>query len=311
MISLIERRIAEGATDLSRTISNSEVSTFLQCERKHYYNYLQLLQPKTQGPALVRGTIGHEALEAYYKVIQETQDEPVGPDIEVAERAAQDVLLGYLHNADVDKAMVADLMTLLQRYWKYYTPREWYILGVEAVYEIPVKDEWNFIAVLDLIVRLPDGTIVIVDHKFVYDFYQDSVLEMNSQIPKYLGTVRYNGVKAEYAILNQIRYRMKKGGNTDDELFRRSALHPPNAEVRQYMSEHFKLSDRIMKRRALDPAEQESEAVRVANQMICKNCSFEPICKSEAMGGNTELMRSLDYQPKFNPKLELLGASEE
>lgn len=305
MTLLIERRRAEGVEEhLPRTISNSEVSAFTQCERKHYYGFLQKLEPKSVSQPLARGIIGHEAMEAAYHVIMEAQQEYEGHAIDtpngVSDRATQagvNVILRYMQDTDADKAMLADLITLVTRYFRYYDVNEWMILAIEKAYEIPVNDEWYFGMRLDLLVREKDGTIALVDHKFVYDFYSDSVLEMNPQMPKYLGTLRFNGIQASKAILNQIRYRMKKGGNTDEELFKRAVLKPNNAEVRQYMAEQFRISERIMARRDMAPEAQSIEAVRTANQMVCKNCSFQPLCKSEAMGGNIEIMKSLDYKP--------------
>lgn len=304
MTSLITRRRAEGVTDLSRTISNSEVSAFTQCERKHYYGFLKKLEPKSTSQALSRGIIGHEALEAYYT------DQQAGNTPAVAMDIAINVVLKYMQDEYVDKTMLADLINLLTRYFAYYPHDEWEILAVEQAYEVPVNDEFIFGMRLDLLVRDKQRRIALVDHKFVYDFYQDSVLDMNAQMPKYLGTLRFNGIRAEYAILNQIRYRLKKGGNTDEELFRRDVLTPNNNEVRQYMAEQFMISERIMGRRSSTPEAQSLQAVRTANQMVCKNCSFQPLCKAELMGSDTSLMEQVEFKANAYVERQNPTASE-
>jgi len=310
MTSLIKRRRVEGVEEhLPRTISNSEASAFTQCQRKHYYGFLRKLEPNETGQALSRGIIGHEAMEAYYRGLME------GKPVQECRDAAINIVSAYLQQGYADTAMLADLINLLTRYFRYYDHTEWEILGVETAYEIPVNDDWYFGMRLDLLVRLADKTVVLVDHKFVYDFYSDTVLEMNAQMPKYLGTLRFNGIRAEYGILNQIRYRLKKGGNEDSELFKRARITPNNHEVRTYMGEQFEISERIMERRELSPEEQSRKAVRTANQMVCKNCSFEPLCKSEAMGGDIALMVSQDYKAnayveRQNPSETVLGEIE-
>lgn len=290
MTTLLQRHMPEGVTDLSRTISNSEVSSFTQCERKHYYGYLQKLEPRSTGQALSRGIIGHEALAVYYENL--LADIPVA----LAEKAAIDVIMRYLQNSDADKAMLLDLITLLTKYFAYYPANEFEILAVERAYEVPVNDEYIFGMRLDLLARDKQGRIALIDHKFVYDFYGQDVLDMNAQMPKYLGTLRFNGVNAEYAILNQIRYRMKKAGNTNEETFKRSELYPNNNEIRTMMKEQFRISERIMERRNMAPVGQSEEAVRTMNQMTCKNCSFVDLCKSELMGGDITLMKQVNYK---------------
>ena len=290
MTTLLMRHKPEG-TNVSRNISNSEVSSFTQCERKHYYSFLRKLEPKSTGLALSRGIIGHEALAEYYEALMQ------GQSVVEAQQAARNVISRYIATGEGDMSMLADLITLLTRYFGYYDSEEWEILAVEKAYEVPVNDDFNFGMRLDLLVRDSSKRIALVDHKFVYDFYSQDVLDMNAQVPKYLGTLRYNGIKADYAILNQVRYRLKKAGNTDEETFKRDTLTPNNHEIRTIMAEQFKVSERIMGRRSLNERAQSTEAVRTMNQMTCKNCSFVPMCKAELMGSDTTLMAQVEYKP--------------
>ena len=58
-------------------ISNSEVSTFLQCERRHFYSFIDNggLEAKTKSMSLNRGIIGHEILAVYFKALQRGSNE--------------------------------------------------------------------------------------------------------------------------------------------------------------------------------------------------------------------------------------------
>ena len=53
-----------------RNISNSEVSTWLSCRNKYRYAFDLDLEPKKRSDPLTRGTIGHDALDVYYKTLQ-------------------------------------------------------------------------------------------------------------------------------------------------------------------------------------------------------------------------------------------------
>jgi hypothetical protein len=48
-------------------VSNSRIKLFHRCKRAHYYKYYMKLVRKTKGEALIRGSVIHEALEAYHK----------------------------------------------------------------------------------------------------------------------------------------------------------------------------------------------------------------------------------------------------
>lgn len=287
--------------DVARTVSNSEVSAFTQCERKHYYAHLKNLEPKTTGLALSRGIIGHEALAEYY----ENDRDP---------RAAISVIRKYLDgDYNADGVMLMELMGILKRYFAYYevVDRDTEILAVEKSYEVPVNDSYLYGMRLDALMRLKDGRIAVVDHKFVWDFYTQDVVDMNAQLPKYIGTVRFNGVRADLGILNQIRYRQKKGGNTDEETFRRTPVNPTNNAIRTTMSEQFRVSERIMARRAMTPEAQDVEAVRTMNQITCKNCSFLSLCLADLNGYDTTNLIQQDFQPNsynYNKEADAITA---
>ncbi len=303
-MDLLQRRFKpEGETDLSRTISNSEVSTYTQCERRHYYGYLKTLEPVNTSTSLSRGIIGHEALAFYYDALKE------GADPATAQQRALDCVGRYLHFPNAETTMLTDLMQILARYFSYYPHDEFReIIGVEKVYEIDAE-EFIYGMRLDLLVRDKAGKIVLVDHKFVYDFYTQNMLDTNAQLPKYIGTLKLNKVPVDYAILNQIRYRLKKGGNTDDELFKRAPVRPPHSRIHRIMGEQFEVSRRILERRTLDAEQQARVAVRTMNQMTCKNCPFISLCVAELDGQPTDNLLANDYRPNayalaYNPEEE-------
>jgi hypothetical protein len=60
--------ITSEASDLvdTRRISNSEVSTWLTCQQRYYYEFDLKLAPIHNTEALSRGILGHEVLAKYY-----------------------------------------------------------------------------------------------------------------------------------------------------------------------------------------------------------------------------------------------------
>ena len=280
-------------------ISNSEVATFLGCERRHYYAHLLDggYQPNQFGTALTRGLIGHEALGNFYSVLRDTQS--------IA--GAREAMVGTVHSLALglnpDLGMLGDLLTLLKRYVDYYGESDleaWEILAVEKYYEVELTDDFKYGMRLDLLVRnRQTGEVSVVDHKFIYDFYTANQLLIDAQLPKYIGTVMHNGIRVHNGILNQIRYRMKKGGNTNDELLRREyAVYTVNTrEIRNVMREQIMVSERIMERRRMPIEEAERQAVRNIHKMNCNTCPFLQICKTELQGESIRVALSAHYKP--------------
>lgn len=269
----------------ARLISNSEVSDFLICERKHYYAHLMKLKRKGASDALTRGIIGHEALASYYTLKMNGESE------EDARRAARLTLFQYL---DTNQDVVYDLDRILTRYFEYSSNDDWTLLAVEAQYGIPINDDFEYTMRLDVLAII-DGEPTLVDHKFKYNFYTQSELDMNAQVPKYIGTLKYNGVQVERGIMNQLRYRISKD-QSDENMFKRTYVKPTPTEIRNTLKEQIVVSERIIERRAMDPLQQSATAMRIMNPMICKNCPFLDLCKSELMGGDISLMVQADFE---------------
>lgn len=269
-----------------RRISNSEVSAYLQCEKKWEYGYFRNLQPVRTSQALSRGVIGHECLAAYY---QSLMDEPGNHS--KAEQAAMNTLVPYF-SLGFDIEMLAGLRTLLERYFVYSKADGWNILAVEQSYDISVNDEFGYVMRLDLLAEI-NGKTVLVDHKFVYQMHDVNTLDLNCQMPKYIGALRFNDVIVDYALLNQILHRTKKGGYTDEEMFQRVVMRPSQVEIRNVLREQFKASQQIVRLYAQDTP----DVLRTMNMMTCKNCSFAKVCKSDLMGLDTTDIIANEYAP--------------
>lgn len=279
-------------------ISNSEVATFLACQRRHYYAFLYEkhgLEPKQFSTALSRGIIGHQALNTLYNVLRETED------IDKARHAMILTVneIAMEHNADID--MLGKLLSLLKDYCDFYLEEDlenWEILQVEKYYDAPLTVDFKYGMRLDLLVRdRYTGETILIDHKFVYDFYTANQLLIDAQIPKYLGTLMANGVRVHKGMINQLRHRTKKGPMEYEEKFQREYQPLNVTEIRKIMRDQIIVSEDISNRRNMPEEEAESIAVHNIHKQNCNNCAFLRICKTQLLGEPITLEAQTFYRP--------------
>lgn len=286
------------------TVSHSEVDSYLLCRRKHYYGYGLSLQRVNESMSLATGTAGHRVLEAFYNTIGTGYDTKTQlANWDIAYKKARDeyeaiVSEGYV--GDDRRARLEDI--LFHEVYGYFAQepfvKEGYqILGVEADFNLLYDEEADshYPFVVDLIVRDPDGKIVVVDHKFVYDFYNTDATDLQPQIPKYIGALRALGYEVSHGAYNMCRTRKIKEP-TPEQMHHFMLLKPNVARVKHTFLEQVQVADEIQALKTLPIEAQGERAYRVANKMVCQSCSFKDLCTTELMGGNVELMIKSEYK---------------
>lgn len=281
---------------LKKTVSNTEVTAYNTCTRMHDYMYNQGIGPKRFSSAIYRGVIGHEALAAYYLEIKEGRPE-------LALKAAQDVVMKEMARVALETPeefdtikLLMDLKSLLEIYARVYAVETFRPLEIEKIYMASVNDEANYGMILDVLGEYISGPykgdIVVVDHKFVYNFKSASDLDMDAQMPKYIKTVRANGYTVGKAMFNQLRYRQLKVPSPKD-LFQRSSYKPLPGEMDTVWAEQLEAVEEIMNApRAIR---------RTQSPFICKSCFYQPLCKAELSGADTTHMRVSMYEKRSRP----------
>lgn len=269
-------------------ISNSEVTDYLKCKRKFYYAHILKIKPKSYSKSLTRGIIGHEALAAYYERLRETHN------YEVSKTAAMQVLSGYLMS---DPEMIQGLMSLISEYSDAHQDLdEFEILEVEKSYRMPLGDDLDYAMRLDLLVKYHHGPYagetVLIDHKFVYNFWTEDDLTLNAQIPKYLGTLRVNGYNVNKGIINQLRWREVK---SNPERFRKNIIKPSQKEVYNVLQEQATASQEIILLKSYD--NPEDHVLRTMEKFTCQHCQFLMLCKVDLTGEDSTVMRRADFMP--------------
>lgn len=291
---------------MPRIISNSEVTAYNECARRHWYQYNHGLQPRSYGLALTRGIIGHQILEIYYKMIMDGF--PVDAAKERCLTQLDNFILEFSANnlTEYDKIMMlTQLRQLIEKYIDFYsegTDKDFRILAVEQTYIAPVDQDVSYGMKLDVLIEILNGVyrgeIVIMDHKFLYNFKSDEELSIDGQLPKYIRTVAGNGIHVTRGIFNQLRYRELKNPDPD-AIFRRTWVKPSRQAKEQIWQEQVDASLEIVNnprppRRTLSP-------------LVCKNCYFLQICRADLNGDPTATMKKVDYVPLVDRYLDWSG----
>jgi hypothetical protein len=287
------------------SVSHSEVDSYLLCRRKHYYGYGMSIERITTSHSLATGTAGHRVLEVFYEAILElgeTAEEQANGWDEAYSRALKEYELivdeGY-DNAN-NRASLFDV--LFHEDWGYFAneymvKNGWQVLAVEQefslVYDEATDGKYPF--VIDLIMRDNEGKVVVVDHKFVYDFYTSNQTDLQPQIPKYIGALRAMNYPVAYGAYNMLRTRKLKTPEASSMQY--FMPFKPNTErVLNTFMEQIGVAAEIQALKELDVVDQNKRAYRTANKMVCQSCSFKDICSTELVGGNIDLMLKTEYK---------------
>lgn len=262
-------------------ISNSEVDAFLTCQRKHYLSYILNREPVSHGRSLTIGIIGHEVLAAYYAHLMNNPGDSKG-----AYQAGIKKLTEHMQNGTS-----VEILSIVQILFNRYTAQDTLATGVEILFVeedfyLPIMGEYWYALRLDLMVKATRGRragqVILVDHKFTYDFYTPDDLKLNPQMPKYIIALRNNGFDVQEAYINQFRTRFSFDSikdKSDEDLFKREPVGHTAARGQGSIKQQIIVSERIIDRRKMPPSLQEQEAVPVLNKMICRNCPFKHPCQ--------------------------------
>lgn len=287
-------------------ISNSEITSYNLCKRQWYYSYVLEIGPKMLPLAMYRGVIGHAALEPYYLLMKD------GASIEECKAAAKDVLRKEAMRISTECpteferiGIVAELTRIIDAYAEFYRKEPFKVIAVESVYSTPiVPDELSFGMVLDLLVEMTAGEFrgdfIVIDTKFVYNFKSIDELELDAQLPKYIKTVRDNGILVSKGIFNQIRYR-ELNNPKPDQVFRRTPARINKAATDIIWAEQ--------RDAAVEISSNPAPPRRTLSPFICKGCLYKKLCRADMLGQDTTNMIAAEFMPRKRP-LKIIDSGE-
>jgi hypothetical protein len=287
------------------SVSHSEVDSYLLCRRKHYYGYGLSLERINQSNSLATGTAGHKVLEVFYRTILDGGQtcEEQKDVFEAGLTAARDAFAEIVREGYEDASSRARLEDILfDEEWGYFANEffvnnGWRILAVEAEYNLLYDEDSQatYPFVVDMVVQDTEGRYVVVDHKFVYDFYTPEQTDLQPQIPKYIGALRALGYEIAYGAYNMLRTRKIKAPTAENMQYL-LILKPNKERVVNTFMEQLGVAAEIQALKELSIEDQNKRAYRTANKMVCQSCSFRDICSTELVGGNVELMKKTEYK---------------
>lgn len=292
------------------TISNTQVGMFNTCQYSEYLRFGVGIEPQQHmlSPALKRGLLGHEAFQVFYQLKKD------GHSNEECLEAALDVIKGDLVSLDpISMMKFADiyekLITLFKNYFRAYPVDPFEVLEIEKVYRTKITDDISYGLRLDILGRYTKGehygSLVLIDHKFVYNFKTQAELDMDAQLLKYGKTLRDNGLKVYKGLFNQLRYRALKNPEPH-AIYRRDPVRATQIETDRVWDEQKQVAEKIAERRALPLSEQKRLAIRNLSPHICRGCYFQTICKLDLQGRDTTNAVIANYQKNTYGYTELV-----
>ena len=255
-----------------KLISYSEVDSFTQCQQKHHYAHVDKLTSATHSVGLSRGTAGHLFFETFFKALLK------GATTEDAKMEAISTVAGLSNSMDI-------MALCIEWVDKIWPTLGWKIVAVEIEVRLAISETLVYPCKVDLVVEI-NGELVLVDHKFLYDFYTQTLIDIFPQMPRYMVNLTANGLPVKYAIYNMVRTR--KVNNIEDR-FSQLQTRPNKHRLKQAITEQIEGMKRI-ERADLVP-------MHTANKMNCGNCQFADLCSAELRGEDTKLMREHFFVP--------------
>lgn len=158
-------------------ISYSQIFTYLSCSLKYQFRYVLGRPPERIGLALPFGAALHKALERYYRCYAEGQIER----LVVLQELFSEVLAGELRERkelvifgktmpDADSAMAMG-RSMLEAFHASIDMTGWQVIDVELPLSAMLytdsgqATEFNLVGYIDLLLKSPQGDLVVVDHK--------------------------------------------------------------------------------------------------------------------------------------------------
>jgi hypothetical protein len=139
------------------------------------------------------------------------------------------------------------------------------------------------------------GDLVVIDHKFPYNFWTTKDTDLNPQIPKYIAALQTLGMPVKRGLINQLRYRELKSPQFHD-IFQRLPVRPDVPELLSSVDDQINISARIVTRSKLSLEMQDRLAIRVRSKIICDKCPFNELCVAEYKGTDPRGIQELMYE---------------
>jgi len=279
-------------------ISYSKAQAFKSCEQKFKYAHVELhvndpkkpgLMPKEKAVALARGTFGHAVMERACKEVM-THSFPY----------SQEVCVTAINNAiawgltQPDSQYMPDIMHQMMHWFANVLPvNGWRILASEQEIMLPVgHDDVSgrdvvYPGTVDLIFEI-NGRIYVADFKFSADEYSDDRVEIEPQIPQYIGVLRALNVPVVSGWY--VFFRTRKYIKDINDRVKVKPVRPNDFRIKQSFKEHLSTTGKIINAQN----NPNWEPTRNAGNN-CDYCDFKKLCQIELRGDDASLKKEYDF----------------
>lgn len=326
---------------MDRTISYSEVATWLACKQKWAYAYLESLEPKEEAGPLALGTLVHACLAAGLAAHAAGRGESgAAPAMAEARRAwaeEQQAKSGFEEErqAILETAATGEKIAVSALRW--LKPGNWETICVEQEFVAPLAGTGGFKFIVDWIARdRLTGSVWVFDHKTRSKMRDEDPAQL-LQLPLYQHALGAIGVKVDGTACFQILSRLpeiprltQKGAmsrqaiTTDWETYRQAlldaGLDPVDyADMRARLNTPFfrvqrqfrapSVAERIWSEVLLPVAERiEKGLTRLIPHRSggCAFCAYAPLCDAHMAGDDEAWVREAYYtvgKPRVTPTL--------
>lgn len=268
-------------------VSHSEIQDYLSCPRKWFYGYVQKIEPDKLTPGITRGTEGHAVIETFLRAIID------GYDTDGA-LARAELKFDEIHDPDLDDQYHMPLHDIL---FDWYFPNEpyvrfgWQPLTVEFKKTILLDDDLEYGFTADAVFYDNQDRMVLVDHKFLGDFYSDIAAETSPQLVRYAGALQALGYDIERAEYDMVRTKsLAKSHGVPQRLSQMPVKLTPE-RVKQTMHETRVAALEIQRLKSLDPAKLSEVVLRSGDEHTCKMCFYRDLSAAELQ--DNELARKI------------------
>jgi hypothetical protein len=268
------------------TTSGSELDAYSKCPMLHTYRFGLGLEPNNKSKALEVGTAGHALLAPYYRARLS------GADHKEAMAQAEGIAAWELEIVANVRPDIAELaMFLVRAYWAFYPSDDWQILAVEREYRRNY-DAGELVGTIDLLVD-ERGILTVVDHRFLGRFYDEDMVVIDPQLPRYALLLARNGHYVERAYRNMVS-TASKGSNTRRVQRLEVPLNAHRLDLVENQTNQT-MSD-LAAFKSL-PLEYRRKYARRTFSPNCRFCEFKTPCAISAEGGDDQPLLDQQFSP--------------
>lgn len=265
-------------------VSYSEIQSYRQCQRRHYYSFFRKYQPAIQSGPIQLGNLGHKLLEIYY----ESRDNPDTSLTEILEHIATYYTEQYMTLIE-NHVRGSTLVGVYERVLDYITHdpfRRYDILDVEKTFVTPLTNEIGLAFTPDLVIQSREtGVVKVVDHKFVGKQWNSARLMMTTQLDVYAAALQYHNIYPVKKIYNFM-------GTTAPLLNPLEEFSLNEYKAVRILDELQRYAEKIYSMSLTESDFQDRFATRILDPTVCQWCPFLDLCYGELTGNEKVIERA-------------------